>query len=107
MRINHQSPNQSPTIGEGQPPQTGARPNPADSPLYKTRLCETFQTEGACPYGHKCTFAHGEAELRTRPNHGHDQGHHSQSPNPICEKFMRDNFCPYGHKCTYAHGNEE
>ncbi|KAJ1978525.1 hypothetical protein H4R33_005947 [Dimargaris cristalligena] len=94
MRINHQSPNQSPTIGEGQPPQTGARPNPADSPLYKTRLCETFQTEGACPYGHKCTFAHGEAELRTRPNHGHDQGHHSQSPNPYYEDSGRSG--PYG-----------
>ncbi|KAJ1978361.1 hypothetical protein H4R35_001936, partial [Dimargaris xerosporica] len=43
------------------------RPNPADNPLYKTRLCEKFMTDGFCQYGHKCHFAHGEEELKQRP----------------------------------------
>ncbi|GIL81346.1 hypothetical protein Vretimale_1101 [Volvox reticuliferus] len=30
----------------------------------KTRLCEKFMTQGHCPYGDKCTFAHGMDELR-------------------------------------------
>ena len=37
-----------------------------DNPLYKTRLCERFETENFCPYGPKCTFAHGAGELRER-----------------------------------------
>ncbi|KAJ2818936.1 hypothetical protein IWW50_005638, partial [Coemansia erecta] len=34
------------------------------NPLYKTRLCQRFSELGECPYGEKCQFAHGEAELR-------------------------------------------
>ncbi|KAG2501803.1 hypothetical protein HYH03_000303 [Edaphochlamys debaryana] len=30
----------------------------------KTRLCEKFMALGHCPYGDKCTFAHGPEELR-------------------------------------------
>ncbi|KAI8089391.1 uncharacterized protein BX664DRAFT_314602 [Halteromyces radiatus] len=36
------------------------------NPLFKTRLCERFETEGSCSYGNKCTFAHGIKELRER-----------------------------------------
>lgn len=32
--------------------------------LKKTRLCDKFMTIGTCPYGGKCTFAHGFEELR-------------------------------------------
>lgn len=35
--------------------------------LYKTNLCRTFSKTGDCPYGAKCQFAHGEAELRPVP----------------------------------------
>lgn len=35
----------------------------ASNPLYKTRLCERFETEGHCPYGNRCTFAHGMVGL--------------------------------------------
>ncbi|KAJ1972850.1 hypothetical protein H4R34_005270, partial [Dimargaris verticillata] len=48
-------------------PSSTQRPNPADNPLYKTRLCEKFMTDGFCQYGHKCHFAHGEEELKQRP----------------------------------------
>ena len=32
--------------------------------MKKTRLCQEFVSTGACKYGVKCTFAHGESELR-------------------------------------------
>ncbi|KAJ1929812.1 hypothetical protein IWQ60_000841 [Tieghemiomyces parasiticus] len=45
----------------------GRGPSLSESPIYKTRLCRTFEIEGACPYGPKCTFAHGPEDLRERP----------------------------------------
>ncbi|KAI8083864.1 hypothetical protein BDF21DRAFT_416793 [Thamnidium elegans] len=94
---------------------------PPSSPLYKTRLCERFETEGTCPYGAKCNFAHGITELR-----GRDQEDHVLVPIPtvvctnqmmdagnqlfktkLCEKFMKEKFCQYGPKCHFAHGENE
>ena len=31
---------------------------------FKISLCRHFMTTGNCPFGDKCHFAHGEAELR-------------------------------------------
>ena len=30
-----------------------------DKAKFKTELCKTFSTNGYCPYGKKCRFAHG------------------------------------------------
>lgn len=39
---------------------------PVQADRYKTRLCDKFfETNGRCPYGMRCMFAHGEHELRT------------------------------------------
>ena len=32
--------------------------------MKKTRLCQEFVSSGTCKYGARCTFAHGEVELR-------------------------------------------
>jgi len=37
-----------------------------DPVRYKTVLCNKFNECGRCPYGPRCQFAHGEAELRQR-----------------------------------------
>merc|ERR1719439_399712 len=37
-----------------------------DPVRYKTVLCDKYLTNGTCPYGHKCQFAHGTDELRER-----------------------------------------
>lgn len=34
---------------------------------YKTTLCDKFSVGGCCPYGVRCQFAHGAAELRPKP----------------------------------------
>ncbi len=40
-------------------------PKPED-PLYQTVWCMNF-VNGQCKYGKRCTFAHGESELRAKP----------------------------------------
>ncbi|KAF7723412.1 nudix (nucleoside diphosphate linked moiety X)-type motif 2 [Apophysomyces ossiformis] len=87
------------------------------NPLYKTRLCERFETEGDCPYGSKCTFAHGITELRERTEETHGKAPVVVAPvsnesNPLyktklCERYMKDKFCQYGPKCHFAHGEGE
>ncbi|CAG8578526.1 6289_t:CDS:2 [Funneliformis caledonium] len=88
-----------------------------ENPLYKTRLCERFETEGYCPYGPKCTFAHGTVELRERPANAEEKIDTSPTAkdgpdNPLyktrlCERFMKESFCQYGPKCNFAHGEHE
>ncbi|GAB4859215.1 hypothetical protein Ancab_010675 [Ancistrocladus abbreviatus] len=42
-------------------------------PLYKTSLCSYFRRQnGACSHGKGCRFAHGEEELRMRPDNTWD-----------------------------------
>jgi len=86
--------------------------------LYKTKLCERFEAEGTCPYGNKCHFAHGTAELRRVPpqpsyeDQFMNQHQQMQQNNPLyktrlCERFMNEHYCQYGPKCIFAHGPEE
>lgn len=94
---------------------------PPSSPLYKTRLCERFETEGTCPYGAKCNFAHGITELR-----GRDQEDRVLVPIPtvvctnqmmdagnqlfktkLCEKFIKEKFCQYGPKCHFGNNRDK
>lgn len=87
------------------------------NPLYKTRLCERYETEGSCPYGAKCTFAHGVAELREREDESRNHPAHKSSSNAasgssaetnplyktkLCERYMKDKFCQYGPKCHFG-----
>ncbi|KAJ3156957.1 hypothetical protein HK101_001457 [Irineochytrium annulatum] len=89
-----------------------------ENPLYKTRLCERFETEGTCPYGVRCTFAHGTAELRDRATFGGEVETPSAAvakegpENPLyktrmCERFQKEKFCQYGPRCNFAHSVEE
>ncbi|KAG0173204.1 hypothetical protein DFQ28_001239 [Apophysomyces sp. BC1034] len=99
-----------------QRPRVTPQDNSAN-PLYKTRLCERFETEGDCPYGGKCTFAHGITELRERTEDTNGKSQVVVAPtfndsNPLyktklCERFMKDRFCQYGPKCHFAHGEDE
>ncbi|XP_070675056.1 zinc finger CCCH domain-containing protein 24 isoform X3 [Malus domestica] len=49
-------------------------PNPsAAPPLWKTSLCSFFRREAkTCGHGSECRYAHGEAELRARPDNTWD-----------------------------------
>jgi hypothetical protein len=81
------------------------------NPLYKTRLCERFETEGYCPYEGKCTFAHGTTELRERladavedkpsPKIESNDGNNLFKTR-LCERYMKGMFCQYGPKCNFG-----
>lgn len=62
--------------------------------LQKTKLCNTWLTEGRCCNGEDCMYAHGEAELRVT-----DGIYKTQ----ICHFFERGR-CLKGARCNHAHG---
>eukprot|EP00798_Chlamydomonas_sp_ICE-L_P030353 gene30353-35358_t len=50
--------------------------------MKKTRLCQDFMQTGNCRYGEKCTFAHGQHELRTPPDLRNTGQAHPMGPGP-------------------------
>ncbi|XP_060171471.1 zinc finger CCCH domain-containing protein 56-like [Lycium barbarum] len=51
----------TPTVGGfGNNATSGATQKPSN---WKTRICNKWETTGYCPFGSKCHFAHGAAEL--------------------------------------------
>eukprot|EP00439_Symbiodinium_sp_Y106_P058381 s1424_g8.t1 len=66
-------------------------------PVKQTELCAFF-AEGKCTRGNRCTFAHGIAQLRPRPD---------LYKTRLCSSWALLQRCPYGESCTHAHGEEE
>jgi len=65
--------------GQGPPLQLhhNTKPGPGQLPSnYKTRMCVRFESEAGCPFGDKCHFAHGKADLRDmKSNQAYIQQH--------------------------------
>lgn len=66
---------------------------------FKTELCVKFAQLGACPYGERCNFAHGEEDIRSRFRHPN----YKTKP---CSTFIKSGQCPYGTRCTFVHTRE-
>jgi len=64
--------------------------------LYKTEYCRSWRETGACRYGNKCQFAHGENELRPVLRH-------PKYKTEICRNFSETGTCPYGTRCRFVH----
>jgi butyrate response factor 1 len=62
----------------------------------KTELCNNWEQTGACPYGVRCQFAHGIAELRPVIRH-------PRYKTEICRIMLAGVLCPYGHRCHFRH----
>lgn len=65
--------------------------------LYKTELCASYMsTGGNCPYGDKCQFAHGEAELKAvdRPPKWRSKP---------CQNWVKYGNCSYNDRCCFRH----
>lgn len=94
-----------PRGGPGGPPG-GGRPGAA---LFKTKLCTMFMQSGACSYGDRCSFAHGEAELQQMPQHFGGGGgggfFQQQRKTRLCNRFNAPGGCPYGDACNFIHGD--
>eukprot|EP01012_Entosiphon_sulcatum_P023250 TRINITY_DN2821_c0_g1_i1.p1 TRINITY_DN2821_c0_g1~~TRINITY_DN2821_c0_g1_i1.p1 ORF type:complete len:284 (+),score=50.35 TRINITY_DN2821_c0_g1_i1:59-853(+) len=53
-----------------------------DPVKYKTQLCKNWETEGKCPYGPRCLFAHGVKQLRTVERNGTAINEAENTPSP-------------------------
>mmetsp|Transcript_25389 Transcript_25389/g.47930 ORF Transcript_25389/g.47930 Transcript_25389/m.47930 type:complete len:360 (+) Transcript_25389:77-1156(+) len=52
-------------------PNNGGGPAPTDPTVKrKTRLCNKFSTPAGCPFGDRCSFAHGDSELQAGKSGG-------------------------------------
>lgn len=77
---------------------------------YKSTLCKNFSESGSCSFGPKCTFAHGQAEIRSNAN----SNIMVQGPDGkikfktvMCTVFMEKGFCTRGDFCGFAHSAKQ
>ena len=63
---------------------------------FKTELCRNWEL-GQCPFGQKCTFAHGPNELRQKT---HVAVNYKTKK---CRQFFQKGFCSYGQRCQFLH----
>lgn len=117
-------------------PVGGAAPAQSNSNMFfKTRLCNKWR-QGMCPFGDKCTYAHGQQELRRvapevlmqqqmlaaqqglmqgeqqqqqqqQQRHAADQKSQVYYKTRLCIRFMQSGYCVKGNECTFAHGYDD
>ncbi|OMJ86637.1 hypothetical protein SteCoe_11786 [Stentor coeruleus] len=64
---------------------------------FKTELCRNWSI-GMCEFGEKCTFAHGNHELRGVLN--------SNYRTKKCKQFHEKGYCQYGNRCLFKHRDD-
>lgn len=64
---------------------------------YKTEPCKYWTEKGYCEYGDQCAFAHGNNEIRQKPNIS------SNYKTKKCNQFHETGYCPYGVRCQFIH----
>eukprot|EP00095_Tigriopus_kingsejongensis_P002956 maker-scaffold243_size241480-snap-gene-1.20 protein:Tk02956 transcript:maker-scaffold243_size241480-snap-gene-1.20-mRNA-1 annotation:"lipophorin receptor" len=74
---------------KGEPKLKAATPEPNDK--YKTALCKRFLKDNHCYLESKCTFAHGEDELRWMAINFHYKN--IQNKEKTCTNFLREGLC--------------
>lgn len=90
------SPDRMQVLANGDIIDCGRLPQTARNNLYKTELCKHFMDTGACRYGSKCQFAHGEHELRGVLRH-------PKYKTTRCKAFVSTGKCMYGNRCRFIH----
>lgn len=71
-------------------PSPSPSASPSLHPLHKTSLCSYFRKVGTCCHGSTCRYAHGEEELRIRPDNTWD---------PTSERAKKARKLEDGDKC--------
>ena len=65
----------------------------------KTELCKNYVLGEPCPLGDRCSFAHGEEELKPKPfNH---------YKTVKCRHYHERGFCQYGPRCQFLHNDRK
>jgi hypothetical protein len=60
-------------------------------------MCKNWDTTGTCKFGDRCSFAHGNHELKGKSHL------HSNYKTKPCKKYFLKGYCSYGHRCQYLH----
>ena len=63
---------------------------------YKTQLCLNWEM-GHCEFGEKCTFAHGNEELKQTVQKS------KKYKTKKCKQFYAEGYCVYGPRCQFIH----
>ena len=66
---------------------------------FKTEICHFYEINGYCKFGENCSFAHGEAELKSRKLSFNYK-------TKLCIQFFEFGYCPYGIRCQFSHKKE-
>jgi hypothetical protein len=64
----------------------------------KTELCKNWELYKDCYFKDNCSFAHGEAELRTK-----NVDKNKKYKTKICKAFVETMHCVFGARCQYSH----
>jgi len=64
----------------------------------KTELCKNWELYKDCYFKNKCSFAHGEEELRKKFT-----GNNMKYKTKKCKMFFEKLYCPFGSRCQYSH----
>jgi hypothetical protein len=67
----------------------------------KTELCKNWELFGDCFYKDKCSFAHGESELRNKISTKNDENEKYKTK--PCRSFLEKGYCSFGNRCQYTH----
>jgi len=78
-------------------PLDASKPKRVDQVLWKTTPC-TFFREGCCKRGSACSFAHGDKDMRIRPD---------LTKTTVCTAWLRRRKCKSGDQCKFAHGTSD
>lgn len=65
----------------------------------KTELCKNYVLGTPCPLGTRCSFAHGEEELKPKPFNNYKTVR--------CRHFHERGFCQYGPRCQFLHNDRK
>lgn len=65
--------------------------------LFYSKPCKYWTEKGYCEYGDQCAFAHGNNEIRQKPNIS------SNYKTKKCNQFHETGYCPYGVRCQFIH----
>ncbi|KAI4322254.1 hypothetical protein L6164_021965 [Bauhinia variegata] len=86
----------SPSLSPSQNSDSKVDASSSLNPLWKTSLCSYFRRhDGSCSHGSTCRYAHGEEELRPRPDNTWD---------PTSEKAKKAMKLETGEKCSVSEG---
>lgn len=67
----------------------------------KTELCKNWEIFNDCYYKDKCSFAHGENELRNKTFFKNEKNNKYKTK--PCRTFLEKTYCPFGNRCQYTH----